>query len=222
FASIIRSATLLTRSWLILRLGTTRPLPIRPARAERLASAATRLERRDVLIPAQHVAGVVTALERPEAVERLRAERGPHPLQRLVRLHVVGVPAADRPRLYRSRGLAGPGDVLLVEGGVQPARHRADVEGGIPVAERRGGWIHVPRGAAQGLDKDRAWRAAERRQAVEERVDQLVRELADEVALPVVAVHPVTRVEDALLVEEGMGAHPVAREPARRAQPAEL
>src|SRR5947207_683934 len=99
FASIIRSATLLTRSWLILRLGTTRPLPIRPARA---------------------------------------------------------------------------------------------------------------------------WRAAERRQAVEERVDQLVRELADEVALPVVAVHPVTRVEDALLVEEGLGAHAIPDEPSRRAQRAEL
>jgi hypothetical protein len=44
-------------------------------------------------------------------------------------------------------------------------------------------------------------------------VDQLVRELADEVALPLVAVHPVAGVEDALLVEKALGADPVADEP---------
>jgi hypothetical protein len=44
-------------------------------------------------------------------------------------------------------------------------------------------------------------------------VDQLVRELADEVALPLVAVHPVAGIEDVLLVEKGLGADPVADEP---------
>ena len=68
----------------------------------------------------------------------------------------------------------------------------------------------------------RAGRAAEGDHALEELVDQLVRELADEVALPVVAVDAVAGVEDALLVEEALAAHRVVDQPRRRAKRAEL
>ena len=74
----------------------------------------------------------------------------------------------------------------------------------------------------QRLDQDVSGRPAERDQASEQLVDQLVRQLADEVALPVVPVLAVRRIDQALLVEERMCAHRVLDEPRRRAQQGEL
>jgi hypothetical protein len=50
------------------------------------------------------------------------------------------------------------------------------------------------------LDQDSARRAAERGNAAEQIVDELVRELADEVTLPIVAIDAVAGIEDALLL----------------------
>src|SRR3954453_11992799 len=55
------------------------------------------LSRRNVLIPSQHVPRVEARLQCLQPVERIGAERVAHALDRLVRLHVVGVAAADRP-----------------------------------------------------------------------------------------------------------------------------
>src|ERR687892_323449 len=63
-------------------------------------------------------------------------EGGAHGLDRLVRLHVVGVAAADRPRPDRRGGVARPRDVLVVDGGVAPGGRGADVEGRVAEAER--------------------------------------------------------------------------------------
>src|SRR5687767_8103816 len=73
---------------------------------------------RDVLVAPEHVPGVVPALQRLQALERPGAEGGAHALERLVRRHVVRVPAAERPRLDCGRRLASPRDELLVGGGV--------------------------------------------------------------------------------------------------------
>ena len=56
----------------------------------------------------------------------------------------------------------------------------------------------------------------------EQLVDELVRELVDEVPLPVVALHAVRRVEQALLLGEGARTDTVVEEPGRRAQLAQL
>src|ERR687898_3091575 len=86
------------------------------------------LERRNVLVAVEHVVRVVSTLQRLEPLERLVAKYGADALDWLVGLHVVEIAAADRPRLERRRRLPGPLDVSLVEGGVLPARHSADVE----------------------------------------------------------------------------------------------
>src|SRR6266702_3249990 len=99
------------------------------------AAAIPPLQRRDVLVAAEDVVRVVPSLQRPQALERFIAKRRTHTLDRLVRLHVVHVAAADRPRLGGRRRGARPLDGLLVEGSVQPGGHHADVECGIAEAE---------------------------------------------------------------------------------------
>ena len=64
--------------------------------------------------------------------------------------------------------------------------------------------------------------SAEREDPREQLVDQLVRELAHKVALPVVPVLAVGRVEHALLIEERLEAQAVLHEPGCRAQQAQL
>src|SRR5439155_13663924 len=110
--------------------------------------------RRDVLVAAEDVRRVVASLECPQALERLVAEGGAHALDRLVRLHVVDVAAAERPRLERGGGVTSPGDLLVVERGVLPGRGRADVEGGVPEAEGARGRVGVLRAAVERLDQD--------------------------------------------------------------------
>src|SRR6185437_3272203 len=121
------------------------PPPLQPATVASRPSAASRrvklilsqgrerslYARRHVLVPAQHVVRVVARLQLAQPVEGVLAERGSHALDRLVRLHVVHVPPADRERLDRRRGLARPGDLLLVVRGVEPGGHDADVERGV-------------------------------------------------------------------------------------------
>jgi hypothetical protein len=68
---------------------------------------------RDVLVAVQDVVRVVPSLQRLQALERLVAKSGTHTLDRLVRLHVVHVAAADRPWLEGRRRGARPLDGLL-------------------------------------------------------------------------------------------------------------
>src|SRR5215213_5225072 len=170
--------------------------------------------RRHVLIPAQHVLRVVTALQRLEAVERLGAERRADALDRLVRLHVVDVAAPGvRPGCDRVGRLARPRDLLVVEGRVLPDRHRADIERGVAEADRCRAGVAVLRRAVQRLDQDSARGPAQRDQALEQRVDQLVRQLAHEMALPVVPVQAVRALDDALLLEKRPRPQAVRDEP---------
>src|SRR6266487_1086391 len=178
--------------------------------------------RRDVLVATQDVVRVVLSLQRLEAFERLIAEGGTKALDRLVGLHVVDVAAADRPRLDRRCRITRPFHLPLVKGRVQPARHDADIESRFAEADSRGAWIGVLRRAVQGFDQNLAGGPAERNHAPEQLVEQLVGELAHEVALPVVAVRTVGRVEDVLLGQERVHAHPVIDKPGHRAQRAQL
>src|SRR5207247_10829095 len=93
---------------------------------------------------------------------------------------------------------------------------------GLPEADRAGRSIGVLRSAVQRLDEEPARRASQRADSLEELIDELVRQLADEVALPVVTVLAVRRVEHALLVEEGMRQHAVVDQPGSGTQPAQL
>ena len=68
------------------------------------------------------------------------------------------------------------------------------------------------------LDQDPTGRAAERGHAVKQIVDQLIRQLRDEVALPVVAVDAVAGIEDPLLLEEALAPDAVVDETGHRAQ----
>jgi hypothetical protein len=72
------------------------------------------------------------------------------------------------------------------------------------------------------LDQHLPGRPSQRHHSLEQLVDQLVRQLADEVALPVVAIHAVAGVEHVLLGEERLGPHGVVGEPPRGAQRTEL
>src|SRR5437763_5110839 len=100
----------------------------------------TRLtQRRDVVVAPQKVVGVVAGFERLEAPECFIAECGSDSVERFVRLHVVGVAAPDRPGLDYGRGLSGPGDVLVVDSPVGPARHRTEVEGRVAITNGCGG-----------------------------------------------------------------------------------
>jgi hypothetical protein len=74
----------------------------------------------------------------------------------------------------------------------------------------------------QRLDQDRSRWPAEGGQPADELVDQLVRELADEVALPVVPVDAVAGIENTLLGEEGKPLDSIADEARRRAELPEL
>src|SRR5215471_15975533 len=85
-------------------------------------------EWRDVLVATKGIVRIVALLQRLQALEGFIAEGGTHALDGLVGLHVVHVAAADRPRLEGRRGGARPLDGWLVEGGVQPGGHHADVE----------------------------------------------------------------------------------------------
>jgi len=68
------------------------------------------------------------------------------------------------------------------------------------------------------LDEDSTGRAAEHGHPVNQIVDQLVRQLRDEVALPVVAVHAVAGIENPLLLEEALAPDAVVDETGHRAQ----
>src|SRR4029453_4680017 len=166
------------------------------------------LKRWDVLVAVQDVVGVVLVLEGAEALEGFVAERGPDALDRLVALPGGAVAAArERPRLDRRRGVPGPLDRFFVVGGVLPRRHDADVERGAAEAHDSAGAVCVFGCAVQGFEEDTAGRPAECLQAAEELVDELVRELTNEVALPVVPALAEGRVEQALLVGGGVRAH---------------
>src|SRR5829696_3376154 len=176
---------------------------------------------RNVLVAAEDVVRVVAGLQSLEARECVGPEGGAHAVDGFVRLHVVRVAAADRPWLDRRRGLTRPGHALLVVGRIGPACHRTDVEGGVAVAEGGARRVDVFGPAVERLDQDSAGRTAERGNAAEQIVDQLVRELADEVTLPVVAVDAVTGIEDTLLLEEALAADAVADETGDYAERAE-
>src|SRR5262245_11811048 len=162
------------------------------------AAARPPLEWRDVLVAAKDIVRVVPSLQRPQALEGFIAKRGAHALDGLVGLHVVHVAAADRPRLEGRRGGARPLDGLLVEGSVQPGGHHADVECSIAEAEGRASPVDVLRRAVKRLDQHLPGRSPQRHHSFEQLVDQLIRQLADEVALPVVAIHAVAGVEHML------------------------
>ena len=108
--------------------------------------------------------------------------------------------------------------MLRVEFRVLPRGHHADVEGRVAEAGGALGCVTVLRRAVQRLDQDSAGRTAERSELRQQRVEQLVRELAHEMAFPVVAVLAVRGVEDALLVEKRVPAHLVVDQTRRRTQ----
>ena len=91
-----------------------------------------------------------------------------------------------------------------------------DLARGKSTAADLGAWLCFEDESGQGLSPPQG------RTSFEQLVDQLVRELADEVALPVVAIHAVAGVEHMLLGQERVGPHAVAGEPCRGAQRTEF
>ena len=92
------------------------------------------------------------------------------------------------------------------------------LKAGIPEAEGRALRLDVLGRAVERLDQDSAGRAAEHGHALEQIVDQLVRQLRHEVALPVVAVDAVAGIEDPLLLEEALAPDAVVDETGHRAE----
>ena len=80
-------------------------------------------------------------------------------------------------------------------------------------ADDRGLAVGVLGRAVQGFDQDAARRPTQRDDLPEQVIDQLVRELAHEVALPVVPVLFIRRVEHVLLLDERLVAEAVVHEP---------
>ena len=111
---------------------------------------------------------------------------------------------------------------MLVEGSVQPGGHHADVECGVAKAKGGAGLVDVLRRAVKRLDQHLPGRPPQRHYSFEQHVDQFVRQLADEMALPVVAIDSVAGAEHLLLGQERVGPHGVVGEAARGAQRPEL
>ena len=105
-----------------------------------------------------------------------------------------------------------------IELDVLPDGHRADVERGVPIADGPKRAVRVLRRAVKGFEQDMTRRMTQIDQAPNERVDQLVRELAHEMAFPVVPVLAVRRVEQPLLVDERLRSDAVVDESRRGAE----
>src|SRR5205814_1679906 len=80
----------------------------------------------------------------------------------------------------------------------------------------------VLRRAVKGLDQHLPGWPPQRHYSFEQVVDQLVGQLADEMALPVVAVDAVAGADRMLLGQERVGSHGVVGEPFRASQRTEL
>ena len=157
-----------------------------------------------------------------EPAEGIVTKGGPHALDRLVRLHVIEIAAADRRWLDGRRGVPRPRDGFRIKGRLPPACHRADVEGRLAKPDRPIVDVGVLRRAVERLDQHLSGLPAQGDHSREQLIQQLVPELAHEVALPVVPVLAVGRVEQVLLREERAGAHAVVDEARGRAQRSQL
>src|SRR4029453_8282821 len=116
------------------------------------ATTAT-LRRRDVLVDAEEVVGVILPFQRLQAVVLLRTVRLPHPVFALFHEEVEG--HAREVRLERGPEVAHP-LALLVEA-FRRRRRRADVvgEAGVPPVERGLILSHAGHGAAHLPDGER-------------------------------------------------------------------